>query len=69
VTYNDRSVNENMHASLAFQYALQDPGLNIFANFSTEEYELVRGVNGWVGGWGWGGLAGWVVWAHGLTSD
>lgn len=48
VTYNDRSVNENMHACLAFQHALQDPALNIFANFNTEDYELVsRGGGYW----------------------
>jgi hypothetical protein len=33
-----------MHASLAFQLALQTPGLNIFENFTQEEYELVSGI-------------------------
>jgi hypothetical protein len=41
--YNDRSVNENMHASLAFRLAAEEPGLNLFASFSEAEYEQVRG--------------------------
>jgi hypothetical protein len=41
--YNDRSVNENMHASLAFRLAAEEPGLNLFASFSDAEYEQVRG--------------------------
>jgi hypothetical protein len=40
LTYNDRSVNENMHACLAFSLA-QQPGLNIFEGFSDAEYEQV----------------------------
>lgn len=47
LTYNDRSVNENMHVSLAFKLAAEDPDLNIFAHFSRAEYKLVReGVQG-----------------------
>lgn len=42
LTYNDRSVNENMHASLAFTLAAEEPGLNLFARFSPAEYEQVR---------------------------
>ena len=33
-----------MHASKTFQVALDDPLVNIFANFGQEEYELVSGV-------------------------
>jgi hypothetical protein len=43
LTYNDRSVNENMHASLAFRLAAEEPGLNLFAAFSEAEYDQVRG--------------------------
>lgn len=42
VIYNDKSVNEMMHASLAFQIAQDNPEIDIFARFSQEEYELVR---------------------------
>lgn len=41
VIYNDRSVNENMHASMAFQLAASSPEVNIFANFPPKVYELV----------------------------
>lgn len=41
LTYNDRSVNENMHASLAFTLALEHDDLNLFRRFSTAEYEQV----------------------------
>jgi hypothetical protein len=55
LTYNDRSVNEMMHASLAFKLAADNPGLNIFARFSEAEYELVSGSERGEGGGGWGG--------------
>lgn len=42
VIYNDRSVNENMHVSRAFQLALEHDELNIFENFSNEEYTTVH---------------------------
>lgn len=42
MVYNDRSVNENMHASLAFNLALEHKDLNLFSKFSTAEYEQVR---------------------------
>lgn len=42
IVYNDRSVNENMHVSKAFQLALENPELNIFSKFSDEEYMQVR---------------------------
>lgn len=41
IIHNDRSVNENMHACLAFQLAFSSPELNIFENFSTAEFEQV----------------------------
>lgn len=41
VIYNDKSVNEMMHASLAFQIAQDNPEIDIFARFNQEEYELV----------------------------
>lgn len=41
MTYNDKSVNEMMHVSLAFKLAFEDPSLNVFAKFSEQEYELV----------------------------
>jgi len=44
VIYNDKSVNEMMHASLAFQIAQDNPEIDIFARFSQEEYELVSAV-------------------------
>lgn len=44
VNFTVCSVNENMHASLAFQLALDTPGLNIFENFTQEEYELVSEI-------------------------
>eukprot|EP00879_Flechtneria_rotunda_P009756 GHRR01010206.1.p1 GENE.GHRR01010206.1~~GHRR01010206.1.p1 ORF type:complete len:373 (+),score=154.98 GHRR01010206.1:405-1523(+) len=40
--YNDKSVNENMHCSLAFQLALDNPDVNVFERFSQAEYEQVR---------------------------
>eukprot|EP00775_Hariotina_reticulata_P002156 gene2156-2474_t len=42
IIHNDRSVNENMHACLAFQLAFSSPELNIFENFSTTEFEQMR---------------------------
>eukprot|EP00877_Chromochloris_zofingiensis_P000698 jgi/Chrzof1/10629/Cz05g05230.t1 len=42
IVYNDRSVNENMHVSKAFQLALENPELNIFSKFSDEEYMQAR---------------------------
>lgn len=42
LTYNDRSVNEMMHASLAFSVALDNDALNIFAAFPPDEYERLR---------------------------
>lgn len=42
LAYNDRSVNEMMHASLAFRLAAEDPALDIFAAFPQAEYETVR---------------------------
>jgi hypothetical protein len=54
MTYNDKSVNEMMHVSLAFKLAVEDPSLNVFAKFSEQEYELVsdcrRGVVSFFGG-------------------
>jgi hypothetical protein len=41
LVYNDKSVNENMHASLAFQIAHDNAEMNIFASFSDEEYKQV----------------------------
>ena len=46
MTYNDRSVNENMHASLAFGLALDHEDLNLFKKFSTAEYEQVKPCGG-----------------------
>lgn len=40
--YNDKSVNENHHASAAFQLALNNEELNIFAGFSREEFKQIR---------------------------
>jgi len=40
MVYNDRSVNENMHASEAFMLAMR-PGSDIFDGFSVEEYKQV----------------------------
>jgi hypothetical protein len=42
IIHNDRSVNENMHACLAFQLALSSPELNIFENFTAAEFEQVN---------------------------
>ena len=42
LVYNDKSVNENMHASLAFQIAHDNAEMNIFSNFSDEQYKQVR---------------------------
>lgn len=42
VTYNNRSVNENYHASQAFRLALQSEEHNIFAGLSTSEFKMVR---------------------------
>lgn len=41
LTYNDRSVNENMHASLAFTLATENDDLNLFKRFPTADYEKV----------------------------
>ena len=39
--YKGKSVNENMHVDLAFQIALDNPEINIFSNFSDEQYKQV----------------------------
>lgn len=39
--YNDRNVNENMHASLAFTLATDNDDLNLFKRFPTADYEKV----------------------------
>jgi hypothetical protein len=57
VNFPVRSVNENMHASLAFKLALDTPGLNIFEKFTQEEYELVRPHRREQLGAGWGSSA------------
>lgn len=48
VRYNDKSPNENMHVSMAFQLALEDPDINIFAGLSDAQYKEVRGGLGGV---------------------
>lgn len=40
VKYNDKSVNENMHASMAFSLIDEDE-YNLFKNFSASQYEQV----------------------------
>lgn len=50
--YNDRSVNEMMHASLAFRLAAEKPALNLFKRFSDAEYDQVGGSSGRLGCWG-----------------
>lgn len=42
LVYNDKSVNEMMHASLAFKLAHDNAELNLFERFSEAEFELVR---------------------------
>lgn len=41
IMYNDKSVNENMHASMAFSLAFDQEEFNIFKKFSATEYEQV----------------------------
>lgn len=42
VTYNDKSVNENYHASRAFEITHQFSECNIFEGFTPEEYKRAR---------------------------
>lgn len=40
--YNDKSVLENHHVSLAFQLTLQNANINIFARLTREEFATIR---------------------------
>uniref|UniRef100_A0A183CBI4 Phosphodiesterase n=1 Tax=Globodera pallida TaxID=36090 RepID=A0A183CBI4_GLOPA len=40
--YNDQSILENHHVALAFQLTLSQPGVNIFAKMSREEFIQMR---------------------------
>lgn len=42
VRYNDKSPNENMHISMAFQLAMEDPDIDIFAGLSEAQYKELR---------------------------
>lgn len=42
VLYNDHSVLENHHVALAFQLTLTQPGVNIFARLSSDEFVQLR---------------------------
>jgi len=41
ITYNDRSVNENMHAAMAYR-TLQLQGCGAFAHLSKDQYNMIR---------------------------
>lgn len=42
VLYNDQSVLENHHVALAFQLTLTQPGVNIFAKVSSDDFSQIR---------------------------